>query len=142
MIQLNELSKIASEKAKRDEQERLEGERKYNVKQEKEYREAVENLEQRLKNAALDGKNKLRIVGFSAFDSENVSNRLHKKRGSYENYYVAWNKTIFESDVIENMQGNLKRIYDYLQANNLKPKVNYWTDGGGVDEGFELVVEW
>jgi|AOAMet1_18_M0_10_1038524.scaffolds.fasta_scaffold13903_4 hypothetical protein len=142
MIQLNELSKIASGKAERDEQERLERERKYNEKQEKEYREAIENLEQRLKNAALDGKNKLRIAHFSAFTGRNVSDRLHKKRGSYGNYYVAWNKSVFESDVIENMQGNLKRVYDYLQANNLKPRVNYWTDGGGMDEGFELVVEW
>lgn len=142
MIQLNELSKIASGKAERDEQERLERERKYNEKQEKEYRDTIENLEQRLKNAALDGKNKLNIAHFSAFTGGNVSDNLYKKRGSYGNYYVAWNKAIFESDVIENMQGNLKRVYDYLQANNLKPKVNYWTDGGGMDEGFELVVEW
>ena len=142
MIQLNELSKIASEKAERDKQDRLEQERKYNEKQEKEYQKAIENLEQRLKNAALDGKKKLQIAHFSAFNGGNISDRLHKKRGDYGNYYVAWNKVIFERDVIENMQGNLKRVYDYLQTNNLKPKVNYWTDGGGMDEGFELVVKW
>ena len=142
MIQLNELSKIASGKAERKEQERLERERKYNEKQEKEYQDVIVNLEQRLKDAALDGKNKLRVAHFSAFNDGNVSDRLYKKRGSYGNYYVAWNNTIFESDVIDNMQGNLKRVYDYLQTNNLNPKVNYWTDGCGMDEGFELVVEW
>jgi Zn/Cd-binding protein ZinT len=142
MIQLNKLSKIASGKAERDEQERLEREREYNEKQEKQYQEVIENLEQRLKNAALDGKNQLEVAHFSAFTGGNISDRLHKKRGSYGNYYVAWNKAIFESDVIENMQGNLKRVYDYLQSNNLNPIVNYWTDGGGMDEGFELVVEW
>ena len=149
MIQLNELSKIALGKAERkeqaaerEEQARVKREREYNEKQEKQYQEAIKNLEQRLKDAALDGKNNLRVAHFSAFIGGNVSERLHKKRGSYGNYYVAWNKTIFESDVIECMQGNLKRVYDYLQENGLNPKVDYWIAGGGMDEGFELVVQW
>lgn len=142
MIQLNELSKIVSGKAERDEQERLEREQKYNEKQEREYQEVIENLEQRLKKAALDGKKKLIVAKFSAFNGGNVSDRLHKKIGSHRSYYASWNEVIFESDVIENMQGNLKRVYDYLKINNLYPKVGYWLYKSGRDEGFSLVVKW
>lgn len=68
-----------------------------------------------------------------------------EKRRDYlrtSNYCVAWNKSIFEKDVIECMTGNFKRVYDYLVKEGLNPKVDYWTDGGGQDEGFELVIEW
>lgn len=142
MIQLNDLTKITENKSQRDKEEQLRRERERTEKFEKEYQEAISNLEQRLKDAATDGKRKLSVSHFSAFSGGNISDELHKKRGSFGNYYVAWNKAIFESDVIENMQGNLKRVFDYLKENNLNPKVDYWTDGGGQDEGFELVVVW
>lgn len=142
MIQLNELTKITENKFQRDKEEQLRRERERTEKFEKEYWEAISNLEQRLIDAATDGKRKLSVAHFSAFSGGNISEGLHKKRGSFGNYYVAWNKAIFESDVIENMQGNLKRVFDYLKENNLNPKVNYWTDGGRQDEGFELVIVW
>jgi hypothetical protein len=142
MIHLNELKEITENKFQRDKEEQLRIEKEINEKFENEYQEVISNLEQRLRDAATNGQRKLAVAHFSAFSGGNVSNLLHKKRGNYGNYYVAWSKTIFESDVIENMQGNLKRVYDYLKENNLNPKVYYWTDGGGQDEGFELVVAW
>lgn len=142
MIQLSELAKIAENKHQRDKEAQLRREREQSEKFEQEYQKAISNLEQRLKDAATDGKRKLTVAHFSAFFGENISDRLHKKRGSFGNYYVAWNKSIFESDVIENMQGNLKRVFEYLKENNLNPKIDYWIDGGGQDEGFQLVVVW
>lgn len=141
MIQLTELSKIADSKKERDEAARVLREKELNEKYEKEYQDATFDLEKKLKDAATDGRKSFAVAHFSAF-SYNVSDKLHKRRGTHGNYYVAWNKSIFEKDVIECMEGNLKRVYDYLKENNLNPKIQYWTDGGGQDEGFELVIKW
>lgn len=142
MIDLNQLSKIVERKSEIEQEEKLRREKERKEKYEKEYQDAIFNLEERLVTAATEGKRKLCVAHFSAFSGYNISDELHKKRGNHGNYYVAWNKSIFESDVIENMSGNLKRVYDYLKENNLNPKIDYWTDGGGQDEGFELVVVW
>lgn len=142
MINLKELSKIVERKDEIEQEEKIRKEKERKERFEKEYQDAIKNLEERLVTAATDGKRKLSVAHFSAFSGYNITDNLHKKRGNHGNYYCAWNKSIFESDVIENMSGNLKRVYDYLIENNLNPKIDYWTDGGGQDEGFELVVVW
>lgn len=38
--------------------------------------------------------------------------------------------------------GNLKRVYKYVEKQGLNPEIEYWTDGCGQDEGFEIVVKW
>ena len=141
MINLNQLSKIVERKLEIEQEEHLRKEKLRQEKYEKEYQDAIFNLEERLITSAKEGKRKLCVAHFSAF-SYNILDELHKKRGNCRNYCVAWNNSIFESDVIQYMSGNLKRVYEYLKENNLNPKINYWTDGGGQDEGFELVVVW
>lgn len=142
MIKLKKLSKIVERKAEIEKEEQIRKEKKRNELFEEEYQDAIKNIEERLVATASEGKSKLSVAHFSAFSGYNISDNLHKKIGNHGNYCCAWNKSIFESDVIENMSGNLKRVYDYLIENNLNPKIDYWTDGGGLDEGFELVVVW
>lgn len=141
MIQLAELSKIADSKKERDEAARLLREKELNEKYEQEYQDAIFELEKRLKDAATDGIRKLSVAHFSAFGC-NFSDELQKRRGTHGNFYVAWKIAIFEKDVVECMQCNFKRLYNYLKENNLNPKIEYWTDGGGMYEGFEIVIEW
>lgn len=142
MITLKELSDITEIKAKFEKEEKIREEIEHKEKIEKQYQDVIRNLDRRLLSTALDGKRKLSVIEFSALSYENISKDLDKKMGAYRNYYCAWGKTVFESDVLENMTGNFKRIYDYLKENNLNPKIDYWTDGGGYEEGFKLVVEW
>lgn len=142
MIQLAELSKIADSKKERDEAARLLREKELNEKYEKEYQDAIFDLEKKLKDAATDGKRKLSVAIFSAF-SYNFSDELKKRRGSHGNYYVAWKKNAIKpKDVIECMRGNFKRVFLYLLESGLNPVIEYWTDGGGMDEGFEIVIKW
>ncbi len=141
MIQLAELSKIADSKKERDEAARVLREKELNDKYEKEYQDAIFDLEKKLKDAATDGRRKLSVAHFSAF-GYNFSNELQKRRGSNGNFYVAWGTAIKPKDVIECMQGNFKRVFLYLFESGLNPDVEYWTDGGGMDEGFEIVIKW
>lgn len=141
MIQLKELSKIVERKEEIDQEAKIKREKENKERCQKEYENAILNLEERLINAATMGRKSLSVAHFSAFSGGNVSEKLHSKsKGG--NYYVSWGKSIFGKDVIEHMEGNLKRVYDYLQENGLDPKIEYWTDGGGQDEGFELVIKW
>lgn len=142
MINLSELSKIVDTREERLEQEKLAAQLEYTDRQLEEYNTIISDLEKRLIAVAKSGQRKYPVAHFSAFTGNNVSEKLYSKRGNYGNYYCAWNKTIFQEDVIKYMSGNLKRVYDYLVDNKLNPIVEYWTDGGGMDEGFELVIKW
>ena len=59
------------------------------------------------------------------------------------NHYCSWQVSVFPKDVIQHMKGNFKRIYDYLNLEcGVEPSVAYWTDGGGMKEGFSIALDW
>ena len=145
MINLTELTKLSNDKLAREEQAKLLASEKELEKYEKIYHDAIDDLENKLKVCAINGKRSYTVATFTMFSygiNEIVFDELKRKVGSHGNYYCAWNKSIFEKDVIEHMKGNLRRIYEYCNENSLNPKIRYWCDGGGMDEGFEVFIEW
>lgn len=40
------------------------------------------------------------------------------------------------------LAGTAKLVWDACVQNNLKPELQYWYDGGGMDSGFNLVIHW
>lgn len=145
MISITELAKLSNDKFAKEEQAMLLASKKELEDYNKRYHDLIDDLENKLKELAMNGVRTYTVARFSAFGygiNETVSNNLKLKVGSHGNYYCAWNKSIFEKDVIEHMVGNLKRVYEYCDENSLKPRIRYWCDGGGMDEGFEVYVEW
>ncbi|MGL5717672.1 MAG: hypothetical protein ACRCX2_31965 [Paraclostridium sp.] len=102
-----------------------EQEEKYN----KQYSDIIENLEQRLFEEAREGKRKLYVGSFMNLDRD---------------FNYSFNKTLLnlniEIEVIPNMSGNLKKIYDYLKEKGLNPELEYTTDY--YKEGFAIVIKW
>lgn len=145
MIDITRHTEIADTAARQEAERKLliekEEQERLNYQLQKEFDLAVLSLDHRLLNAAQEGKRRLVVAHFSAWTGS-INPELHKKKEGYGNYYCAWNKAVFVSDVIANMQGSLKMVYDYLVSLSLNPKIEYWTDGGGQDEGFQLVIVW
>lgn len=144
MVTLDELAKIVKNKESKYERELKRANKKQIDEHNKEYLDIIHNLSGRLKDAATDGLREYTVAQFSAFGfglNQTLLDGIRVKKSG--NYYCAWvDKEITEQDVIEHMTGNLKRVYDYLKENNLNPHIDYWTDGGGMDEGFRIKIKW
>ncbi len=145
MITISELTKISDDKVVRDKQEEESRKQKFHEKFEKEYLDATLNLEERLRKAAAAGAKKLTVCTFTAYghgEFKNLTDEFKEKMKQSGNLQSNWRKTIFPEDVKSCMIGNLKRVYDYVSGLNLNPVIEYWTDGGGQDEGFEVMIMW
>ena len=146
MIKLSELTKLAEDKKAREDRLIEIASQKELNEFNKQYQDVVESLEIKLRAAAEEGKRHFIIFSRSAFGSglsKIVTDELYSMMKKSGNYYCAWRDGIIkESDVIRCATGNFKRIYDYLKSQDLNPKIRHWMDNGGMDEGFEIVVNW
>lgn len=143
MINLNELKKISDDKVVQDKQREIEDKKKRKQKFDHDYHFMVDNLEHRLRESARKGERRFSVGIFSIFgggDFANITEELSKR--IKPNLSVAFGDTITNSDIVFNMRGNFKRVFDYCRVQGLDPNVKYWTDGGGEDEGFEIIIEW
>lgn len=149
MITLDKLAKLANEEDERKRKAEIKRQEQLEYETNNIFHNIIDGLEQRLIDAATDGEHKLSVGCFSAFTSIRLANvteellRRRFNRGNCANYGIAWNNnTIGVSDVIECMCGSLKKVYDFCLENGLNPQIDYWTDGGGQDEGFEIIIKW
>lgn len=140
MITLKELQDI-SEGVKNKKAAALKEENRiYTEKQDIEYYGLMSELSLILKEAAMAGKTEKVVYQASAY-SDNFSSELYTRRKG-ANYYVSWGKSINQKDIIETMRGNFGRIYNRLIELGFTPVVKYWTDGCGIDEGFQIIIKW
>lgn len=59
------------------------------------------------------------------------------------NMYCAWrDKVVSQKDVEKYMKGAFRRIMNELNRLELNPIIEFTTDGGGMWEGFGIVVKW
>lgn len=146
MVTLEELRQITNDKHKKFELERQKATKAEQDNYEMMYQNIIRDLSSKLKKAAADGNTQFLVHYFSAFGfglNQTLSDEIKQKMRGSGNYFCAWrDKKITEKDVIEHMVGNFKRVYEYLKENELEPKIQYWTDGGGMDEGFEIIIRW
>lgn len=113
-----------------------EQEEKYN----KQYSDIIENLEQRLFEKAKQGERKLYVGTFMNWDKDFSLLNMMFKAKKVTTLYNALNDLNIETEVIPNISGNLKKVYDYLKEKGLDPELEYTTDYH--KEGFAIVVKW
>jgi hypothetical protein len=111
----------------------------------REFGMAILNLELKVAIAKDKGEEKMPVAHFSTskYGENNARAELYNiiKDSGCGNFNYAWRQGIItEQDVKKYMDGNLKRCFDYCVDAGYTVKIEYWQDGGGRDEGFEVVI--
>ena len=141
MISLSEIN-ARSLKFEEDEKIRIQMEADgLTEEQEFEFNTLIKNLEYKLIISAEAG-NRTQVIGwFSIFCSKyfNYNELMIDDKLSFYSSFV--NKLITEHDIIASMTGVVKRLYNYLCNNNLKPYIEYKSVSSG-DERIYIIISW
>ena len=154
MISLKELREITFDLDKKRETIKKGQSAEQKAKEEGIFKAATHNLGERLKKAALEKKKKYIVfqVGHSGnqvygnhdtLDNNFMMSEVRNKTSGSNLYYqIHVTKSITYEMMERWMIGAAKRIFDFCKESGLEPKLNYWTDGGGMDEGIQIVIDW
>lgn len=114
--------------------------------EERDYQGAIHDIVKRLEGKALKGKRK-----YSVFSTRSCSDEAYFHKELYQmvrtsgkgNMYCACrDKVVSQKDVEKYMKGAFRRIMNELNRLELNPIIECTTDGGGMWEGFEIIVKW
>ncbi len=116
------------------------------AEEERDFSGAMTGIEKRLEGEAMQGKRQYQVFLVKSWSDEKY---FHKELGEMMrksgkgNMFCAWrDKVVSQADVEKYMKGAFRRIMEELKVKGLSPIVNCDTDGGGMWEGFEIVVKW
>lgn len=107
---------------------------------EKKYQHIIDGIEEKLRSAAYQGRHRATVAFFSTLDNnpENEAKLLFNKHVNASPYIFGDKQD--QEFIIEELQGNMKKVYEHCVSKNLNPTIIYTEDK--TDAGYAIVIKW
>lgn len=141
LVQLATISENASVRSALAELAKTEAQRKA---EQAKFDNAMNHLSERLIAAAQHEPSVRRFQVYHTLGMQDMDDELYKKvnRSGKGNAYCAWrDKVMTEQDILTNMKGVFRKVYEACEKMGLEPKTSHWWDGAEND-GFEIYITW